>query len=179
MLLYDKTKQNTITFESIKNGHHLEQVPLVSLDEFFKYWLRNQKYAKMMGINFEKLFEDKEFQYFGRKEWDDSLFPTLSKPRFFKIQKEILNEQFPNYESVFRDELQGYLQNRVLPESDWNFYKKTKTANRENCNPFYQLSLIDKKIIVTMKWDVENCKELSSLADKSYRLVYDLSLKIK
>ncbi|EMJ93686.1 hypothetical protein [Leptospira alstonii] len=174
-LFYCRTKQNTMTFESVKNGHHLEQVPLVSLEEFFQLWLRNRKHPKMVGINFEKLFEDKEFQYFGKKELDRLL--PISNSRFFKIQKEILNKEFPGYESIFSDELQGYFQNRVLPESDWNFYRETKTANRENCIPFYQLSLMDKKIILMMKWDVEDCKELVSLKDKTYRLVYDLRKK--
>ncbi|WP_230458302.1 hypothetical protein [Leptospira weilii] len=162
-----------MTFESVKQGNDLDQIPLVSLEEFFQLWLRNRKHPKTMGINFEKLFEDQKFQYFGRKE--SRLFTSTF--RFFKIQKKILNRGFPNYESIFRDELQGYFQNRVLPESDWNFYRETKTSHKENCKPFYQYSLVEKKIILTMKWDVENCKELVSLKDKTYRLVYDLRKK--
>lgn len=56
-----------ISSETVQKGKNLEKIPLVSIDEFFQLWLQNQKYPKMAGINFEKLFEDKEFQYFGKK----------------------------------------------------------------------------------------------------------------
>lgn len=72
----------------------------------------------MAGINFKKLFEDKEFQYFGRKEWNR--FIPISKWRFFKIQKEILSKEFPNYGSVFSQDFSGHFQNQVLPK-DRNF----------------------------------------------------------
>ncbi|WP_061285768.1 hypothetical protein [Leptospira interrogans] len=162
-----------ISSEMVQKGENLEKIPIVSLDEFFQLWLRNQKYPKMMGINFEKLFEDKEFQYFGRTEWNR--FIPVSKWRFFKIQKEILSKEFPNYESVFRDEIQGYFQNRVLPESDRKFYLDIKA----NCiDPYrYSYTLAENKIILTMKWNAENCEELILLKDKTYRLVYDLRKK--
>ncbi|EKP03472.1 putative lipoprotein [Leptospira kirschneri str. 2008720114] len=168
-----------IPFETVQQGENLEKIPLVSLDEFFQLWLQNQKYPKMAGINFKKLFEDKEFQYFGRKEWNR--FIPISKWRFFKIQKEILSKEFPNYESVFRQDFSVHFQNQVLPKLDWKFYLdiKSKVIDKEDCiNPYqYSYSLVENKIICTIKWNVESCEELILLKDKTYRLVYNLRKK--
>ncbi|EMJ46334.1 hypothetical protein LEP1GSC169_2285 [Leptospira santarosai str. HAI1349] len=35
----------------------------------------------------------------------------------------------------------------------------------------------NKKVILTMRWEIEDCKDLVFLQDKSYRLVYDLVKK--
>ncbi|EJO79294.1 hypothetical protein LEP1GSC045_3589 [Leptospira interrogans serovar Pomona str. Kennewicki LC82-25] len=70
----------------VQKGKNLEKIPLVSLDEFFQLWLRNQKYPKMAGINFEKLFEDKEFQYFGKEEWN-RFIPISLNGVFSKFKK--------------------------------------------------------------------------------------------
>ncbi|EMN47719.1 putative lipoprotein [Leptospira interrogans str. L1207] len=168
-----------ISSEMVQKGKNLEKIPLVSLDEFFQLWLRNQKYPKMAGINFEKFFEDKEFQYFGKKEWNR--FIPISKWRFFKIQKEILNREFPNYEFIFSQDFSGRFQNQVLPESDRKFYLdiKAKVIDKEDCiDPYqYSYSLVENKIVLTIKWNVESCEELILLKDKIYQLVYNLRKK--
>ncbi|EMM99878.1 hypothetical protein [Leptospira noguchii] len=180
LFLISCSMKPNISSETVQKGKNLEKIPLVSIDEFFQLWLQNQKYPKMAGINFEKLFEDKEFQYFGKKEWNR--FIPVSKWRFFKIQKEILNKEFPNYESVFKQELNGHFQNQILSNlPDWKFYLdiKTKRVDKENCIDPYQYSytLVENKIILTMKWNVENCEELISFKNKTYQLVYDLRKK--
>lgn len=66
-----------MTYESVKQGNDLERIPTVSLKEFFQAWRRNRRHPKMVGINFQKLFEDEKFRYFGRHGEFGLLNPTL------------------------------------------------------------------------------------------------------
>ncbi|MDI7189143.1 hypothetical protein [Leptospira santarosai] len=163
-----------MTYESVKQGNDLERIPTVSLKEFFQAWRRNRRHPKMFGINFQKLFEDEKFRYFGRHGEFGLLNPTLL---FFKIEKEILENEFPGYEDVFRADLEGYFWNQILPKMHRNLWLHHDKKNKERCRPKYQYFLENKKVILTMRWEIEDCKDLVFLQDKSYRLVYDLVKK--
>ncbi|EMJ46241.1 hypothetical protein LEP1GSC169_2284 [Leptospira santarosai str. HAI1349] len=129
-----------MTYESVKQGNDLERIPTVSLKEFFQAWRRNRRHPKMVGINFQKLFEDEKFRYFGRHGEFGLLNPTLF---FFKIEKEILENEFPGYEDVFRADLEGYFWNQILPKMHRNLWlhhdKKIKKGADQSINIFWKI----------------------------------------
>lgn len=157
-----------MTFETVQKGKDLDSIPLISLDAFFQSWIKNRKHVKI-DVNVRKLFEDERFIYFGKKEFG---FFT-SKSHFFKVEKEILEKEFPGYEELSASDLQIHSWNELLSKEDRDIWLNTVAPNRDRCGLKYQFTLKDKKVILNAHWEVESCPELSPLKDKSYRLIYD------
>ncbi|WP_232380592.1 hypothetical protein [Leptospira ainlahdjerensis] len=161
-----------MTFESVKKGENLDRVPSISLEEFFQIWIRNRKHVKIM-VNAYKLFQDSKFVYFGKKEF--GFFS--SNTHFFKIDREMLEREFPAYEEFDCSDLKDLFWKQILPFEDKDFWKSYRTVDKNRCGMKYQFFLMNQKIVLDAYWDLENCRDLTSLSEKKYRAVYDLKKK--
>jgi hypothetical protein len=174
-----KSTKDIATYEKVKNGEDLEKITLISFDEFFNQWVFNKKIQKI-DLNIQELNTDEIFSYFGKPKG-----LTYTKWALFKVHKDTIAELFPNYKDFYGTELKEYLWNKIIPKEDielWN-YSVTTQPNRikSDCSykknkPIYKFSLINKKVFLTMTWDIE-CKELDKLKNKTYIASYNLLTK--
>ncbi|TGM96336.1 hypothetical protein EHR10_16360 [Leptospira yasudae] len=167
LLLHSCSMKPDMTFETVQKGNDLNRIPEVSLDVFFQSWIKNRRDVKI-DVNVRKLFEDERFVYFGKNEF--GIF--TSRSHFFKVEKEILQKEFPGYEDVFVSELRNYFWSQALPQEDRDVWVNVQRKD-DRCGLTYQFILKDKKIILTASWEVKDCPDLAILRSKTYRLIYD------
>ncbi|MBM9501733.1 hypothetical protein JWG44_15870 [Leptospira sp. 201903071] len=172
LILFSCVLKPEMTFERVKQGKDLDRIPSVSLEEFFQIWIRNRKHVKIM-VNTYKLFDDSKFLYFGKNEF--GLFST--KTHFFKIEKEFLEREFPGYEEFYVSDLKDHFLNEILSSADKNLWSSYAGKDKSRCGLIYQFSLMEQRIVLNAVWNLENCRDLTSLSGKKYRLVYDLKKK--
>jgi hypothetical protein len=172
-----KATRDVTTFEKVNNGQDLENVTLISFDNFFKHWVYNRKIQKI-DLNVRELNKDNLFTYFGKPK----LGLTRTKWTFFKVHSDTLTERFPNYKEFYGSELRDYLWTEVIPQDEVELWNNNRMPQQNklkaNCpykknKPIHNYSLIDKTVILTMKWEIE-CGELEGLKNKTYKASYDL-----
>ena len=175
-----QTTKQAISYEKVTNGKDLEKIYSISVDSFLNQWVHNRKIQKV-DLNVKELNKDNQYTYFGKPK----LGLTKTKRTFFKVQTDTLTEHFPDYKNFYGEELIQFLWKKVIPKEDvdlWNSSRtiqqneiKSKCPYRKN-KPINHYSLIDKKVIYTMSWDIE-CEELEKLKNKLYKASYNLLTK--
>ncbi|MBS2101281.1 hypothetical protein [Carboxylicivirga linearis] len=175
-----RTSKTVTSYEKVKNGKDLDNVSLISLNDFANLWCYNRRIQKI-DLNTREIYKDNQFTYFGNPK----LGATKLKWTFFKVCTDTLVERFPNYEEFYGSELYDFMWSEVIPKEDielWN-YNRTIHQNelRPNCpnkknRAIHKYTLSDTKVILTMTWEIE-CEELKTLKNKLYKASYDLISK--
>lgn len=124
-----------MTFESVQKGKDLEKISEISIDEFFQLWIWNRKKLKFQ-TNVRSLFEDVEHVYFGKTD----IYGYTWKNRFFKIKKDLLQTEFPNYQIFFAEDLEKYYFTHVLSKNDSDYLNGLESKDRKKCGPEYTYS---------------------------------------
>ena len=174
------TTKQTTNFEKINSGQDLDNVELISFDNFFNQWVFNRRIQKI-DLNIRELNKDNQFTYFGKPR----LGLTKIKWVFFKVYSDTLTERFPNYKDFYGTELSEYLWTKIIPQEDinlWNYNRTTQQNKiKPSCpyrknKPVNEYKLINNKVILTMTWEIE-CLELEQIKNKKYIASYNLLTK--
>ncbi len=169
-----------MTFNTVKIGQGINKISLKPFDNFFLQWVNQRRFPKI-DINTHELYSDSLFTYFGK--YTIGFFK--STPTFFKVYTDTLSAQFPNYNDFYGQELENFLWKEVIPKEDRDLFNdninikqgqaKANCPVRKNRTKF-NYSLAEKKVILTMTWDIE-CSELAKLKEKKYKATYNLTTK--
>jgi hypothetical protein len=161
-----KSSKKLITFEQVKIGKELDKVPKISLNDFFQIWIENKSKSEL-GESFHELFKDEFFTYFGEKE-----FKSLNnKPRLFKIESNILSQNFKNYKKIDEELIRQEFWNIIIPKTDLETHKKANCFSSSS-SLGHSYELINNEIQVTLVWQFKcNGKKL---INKTYKGNYDL-----
>ncbi|EMO85622.1 hypothetical protein [Leptospira santarosai] len=158
------------TFESVQKGKGLEKISEISLDEFFRLWIRNRRKLKFQ-TNVSSLFEDEDYTYFGKTDISEYTW----KNRFFKIKKDLLQTEFPNYPTFFAEDLERYYFEHLQSKEDSIYLDRLENEDWKECGPDYSYSLIRRKVILQVFWKVNStCPKLSNFQGKKYKVRFDL-----
>lgn len=153
------------TFESVQKGKGLEKISEISLDEFFRLWIRNRRKLKFQ-TNVSSLFEDEDYTYFGKTD----IYEYTWKNRFFKIKKDLLQTEFPNYPTFFAEDLERYYFEHLQSKEDSIYLDRLENEDWKECGPDYSYSLIRRKVILQVFWKVNStCPKLSNFQGKNIK----------
>lgn len=161
-----KSSKKLTTFEQVKIGKELDKVSKISLDDFFQIWIENKSKSEL-GESYQELFKDEFFTYFGEKE----LKSLNNKPRLFKIENNILSQNFKNYKKINEELIRQEFWNKIIPKIDLETEKEANCLSSSSILG-HSYKLINNKIQVTLKWEYK-CNE-KKLIDKTYIGNYDL-----
>lgn len=165
--------------ESLSNGLNLDKVKETNLDHFISVWSENKKHLKF-DTNIKLLYSDGIYSYFTKPKI--GIFNP--KNDFFKIQ--IINlDYFPNYDSIYPEDLKDYMWNNVIPEDEKKIYqtetRKEPHLSRAECT--YYKNYLDHtflfesgEIYLQSKW-VTKCTSLKYLNEKMYIIKMNPSSK--
>ncbi|EMI70828.1 hypothetical protein [Leptospira noguchii] len=160
-----------MTFESVQKGKDLEKISEISIDEFFQLWIRNRKKLKFQ-TNVRSLFEDVEYVYFGKTD----IYGYTWKNRFFKIKKDLLQTEFPNYQTFFAEDLEKYYFTHVLSKNDSDYLNGLESKDQKECGPEYTYSIIHQKVMLQVHWKIDSsCPKLSVFQGRIDKIHYDLN----
>ncbi|WP_036095383.1 hypothetical protein [Leptospira weilii] len=169
ILTFSFCLKSQMTFETIQQGKNLEKVPLISPEEFFQLWIKNQRKLKFQ-TNVTSLFKNSEYVYFGKND----LLGYSWKTRFFKVSSDLLKKEFPNYESFFAEDLERYYWNHRVSKEDRDLWIDTKNQDRKKCGPEFFYSLSNQRVVLEIRWEVNpSCPKLTIFHGKNDRIRYD------
>ncbi|EMN45507.1 hypothetical protein LEP1GSC086_3742 [Leptospira weilii str. LNT 1234] len=154
-----------MTFESVQKGKDLEKISEISFDEFFQLWLKNRRKLK-------PLFEDVEYAYFGKTD----IYKYTWNTRFFKINKNLLQTEFPNYQTFFAEDLEIYYFDHLRSKKGFIDLDRLENQDWKECGPDYSYSLIHQKVAFQIRWKVDlSCSKLSIFQGRIDNVYYDLN----
>ena len=158
------------TYESVKEGRDLKNIKEVSVNIFFNLWVHNRR--SKIATNLEELYRDSTYAYFGKKLAGFSQ-PTV---HLYKVNADSLAIMLPNYSELDGYRLMTHLWNEIVSKEEKELWINSKCPKGKN-RPDYTYALIDKKVVLTMNWQIRNCTELQMLRNKQYSLTYNLMSK--
>ncbi|EKO50954.1 MULTISPECIES: hypothetical protein [Leptospira] len=160
-----------MTFESVQKGKDLEKISEISIDEFFQLWSQNRRKLKFQ-TNVRSLFEDLEYTYFGKTD----IYGYTWKNRFFKIKKNLLQIEFPNYQTFFAEDLEKYYFDHLRSKKDLIDLDRLENQDWKECRPNYSYSLLRQKVTLQIRWKVDSsCPKLSVFQGRIDKIHYDLN----
>lgn len=154
---------SSLKVNEIKSGLKLESAVEKDVNFFFECRMKN-RIKKIQGYNWDILYTDKDFVYFG---YPESMFSDEMKVQnLYKVRKNELMKSFPSYETV-----EGHHVQRAVSES---LHKDVKIESRillQNID--WKPSLGKGLIAVDTVWKYQ--------ADSNPEVVrkYDIQLDIK
>lgn len=141
----------------------------------FSRWIFSTLDLKSKKI---KISDECKFSIWGRGLhlfWKTDISEYTWKNRFFKIKKDLLQTEFPNYQTFFAEDLERYYFEHLQSKEDSIYLDRLENEGWKECGPDYSYSLIRRKVILQVFWKVNStCPKLSNFQGKKYKVRFDL-----
>ena len=160
------SSRKSISFEQVKEGHHLNRAVEISVDNFFQIWMNN-RYPQKIDLNCHELFKNDTYTYFGQ----NTLKGLNIRQNLYKVQNDSLYQKFSNYQNIDGQIIRQEFWEEVIPQSDKNI-RKNADCNSSSSNPRFSYSLDNGKIKINLEWKYK-C-DFKTLIDKTYFGYYDM-----
>ncbi|EMF81447.1 hypothetical protein LEP1GSC188_4914 [Leptospira weilii serovar Topaz str. LT2116] len=75
---------------------------------------------------------------------------------FFKINKNLLQTEFPNYQTFFSEDLEIYFFDHLRSKKSFIDLDRLENQDWKECRPDYSYSLIHQKVTFQIRWKVDS-----------------------